>query len=393
MKNALIFSPNFIGHRQIYAFVCATVLRKLGYFVYLAGNFSEKLKNNFYLNKLESDSFIFKVDTNLYKGSGLEISNKEFLELQKKYNITLTIFTEADNHIPLFNNQMFNRVDRFQGITIGIFLRPYYFYHKLNFMNRLRYFKSLKSRLKSDIRFFHEVSNPGFRLLSSSLYLDEYFVSRHKKTIWLPDVFQQFADKLVIEDQSEQRIWIEKLNKFKKANTDSFFLLYFGTTQQRRGYDSLLKLAVENNMCFIHCGLRTEKANFKYNVNDLRSILEKENRLFETNEYITDPICIEYFFNSVSHIILPYVSFYGSSGVMLQALSYTIPVLVPDIGIIGYRVKKHNLGLTYNSENFEEQFSTFIKMPKNTFSKSIKDYMKEQSADRLESILINAFKG
>jgi hypothetical protein len=390
--NALIYSPSFAGHRQIYVFVLADILQKSGHAVYIAGNFSEKLINAFYIEKLKSDKSIIRIDTVDYEGHGQNISLDEVICLQKKYNINQTVFTEADNHIPLFNSQIFSGGKKILGRTCGIFLRPFYFYDKLNLIDKLRYIKRLKLKWKTDERFFFEILNPQFQLLDSSLYIDEYFVSKHRKTKWLPDVFQQYADKLVFEEQSEQRVWLERLNEFKNINKGQLFLLYFGTAQHRRGYDQLLKLAVDYKACFIHCGLRSGKNELNNNnVDELRNILEKENRLFETNEYITDPICIEYFFKSVSHLILPYNDFYGSSGVMLQALGYNIPVLVPDIGIIGYRVKKYNLGLTYSSESFGRQFLEFINTPKESYSESIESYMKLQSAYRLESILLQNF--
>jgi hypothetical protein len=73
---------------------------------------------------------------------------------------------------------------------------------------------------------------------------------------------------------------------------------------------------------------------------------------------------------------------------MLQALSYNIPVLVPEQGLIGYRVKKHNLGLTYSPSSFEEQFQKFFQTPAETFFESINNYMRLQSADQLESVLM-----
>ena len=78
---------------------------------------------------------------------------------------------------------------------------------------------------------------------------------------------------------------------------------------------------------------------------------------------------------------------------MLQALGYGIPVLVPDTGIIGYRTKKFNLGLTYTLNALEMQLLRFLKIPKETYKKSIDEYMKLQSVDRLKEVLINTFGG
>ena len=391
MKNALIFSPNFIGHRQVYVFVLVQELLKSGYKIIIAGNFSIKLNSTFYFDQLTDPDRIIRIDTSGFIGDGQGITNNEFIELQKKYNIELTIFTEADSHIPLFVSQLLFGSKRIAGRTIGIFLRPFYFYQELSLANKLRYLKQLHLKWKSDARLFHEILNPNFKLLSISLHLDDYFVSRHKKTIWLPDVFQQYADKMVVQEQSDERIWLKRLDEFKRINDGNIFLLYFGAAQQRRGYERLLKLAVDYKACFIHCGLRSKNKKDNFEADGYRGILEKENRLFETNEYLTDPVSIEYFFKSVTHIILPYIEFYGSSGVMLQALSYGIPVLVPDIGIIGHRVKKFNLGEIYGPESFEQQFLSFIKIPQDKYSKSIEEYMKLQSSERLAAVLMNAF--
>jgi len=59
MKNALLYSPGLAGHRQVYIFVLANILRKLSYSVYVAANFAEKPKSLFYLDKLRADPEIF----------------------------------------------------------------------------------------------------------------------------------------------------------------------------------------------------------------------------------------------------------------------------------------------------------------------------------------------
>jgi len=395
MKNALIFSLDFIGHRQIYVFVLSHILHELGYKLHIAGNFSEILNNSFYLDMLKHDEKILKINTTEIDDYGLGISNDAFVNLQNRYNIDLTIFAEADDHIPLFNSQIFFGKKRFRGRIIGIFLRPNYYNFNFNLISKIKYIKRLKRIWKSDMRLFYEVLNPHFKLLDVSLFIDDYFVTKNKMAKWLPDVFQQYADKLVLEEKAEQRTWIKKLEAFKNENKGSTLILYFGTAQKRRGYEELLKLSVENKACFIHCGVRNEKETYNTDTDELRKILEVDNRLFETNEYIADPVCIEYFFCSVSHLILPYKNFYGSSGVMLQALSYNIPVLVPNIGVMGYRTTKYNLGMTFSekSSSLTEQFNRFKETPKEIYRDSIEYYMNFQSSDQLKRVLVDAIIG
>lgn len=394
MPNALIYSPDFDGHRQVYVFVLAHNLRELGFNVAIAGDMKTRLLNSFYIDNLKKDGNIQFVDTSEYPEKGVEISPSEFIALQNSCNSDLTIFAEADNHISLFTSQMSGKQKRFRGKSAGIFLRPFYYYEKQGFLDKLRYLKHLPERWKTDEFLFHEYFLRRFSLLDAALYLDENFTAHHKKTIWLPDVFQEYTDQIIHDEKTGQREWIGKLNDFKKRNDGRFLFLYFGTDQYRRGYDALLKLALDKEGCFIHCGLNTGKEKSVHNVDQIRSELSDNGRLFETNQYIEDPSCVEYFFKSVSHLILPYRNFYGSSGIMLQALSYGIPVLAPENGVIGYRIRKYGLGSTYSEKNgssLDKEFDNFRKTDPEMYEENIKNYMKLQSADQLKKTLSKVF--
>lgn len=396
MQNALIFSPSFDGHRQVHVFVMVQVLEELGFNIFIAGNTQEKISNSFYIDKLKNKPAIRILDTNNYSDGGLKITLSEFVELQNKCEANLTIFAEADNHISLFNSQIFKKKSRLRGKVIGTFLRPFYYYRKTPFLDKLRFIKHFFSRWKKDEKLFFTFILKRFSLLDVSLSIDENFADHHPKFTWIPDVFQQYAEIIIKKNESPaQGEWIEKLKAFKEKNKDRFPFLYFGTAQYRRGYDVLLKLAEETGGCFIHCGLRDPDAKFSYNTDEIKSKLKNEGRLFETNEYIEDPVCIEYFFRSVSHLILPYTrNFFGSSGVMSQALEYGIPILAPDSGIMGHRIKKHRLGQTYSTskkDSLKLAFNDFKNMSPNEFRKDIRSYMKTQSTEYLRSTLLNSF--
>jgi len=394
MPKALIYSADLDGHRQVYVYVLSHLLSELEYSIFIACNLSEITSNSLYIEKFKSDSRITLIDTSIYAQGGLEITAREIIELQIKYDIELTVFAEADYHISLFNAQIYNKINRLYGRNIGIFLRPFYYYEKLNLIDKLRYIKRLKDNWKSNERLFHSLFMKQFKLLNSALYIDENFVLHHSFAKWLPDVFQQYADSLFSDEYSEQLIWIDKLNNFTQKNNGLFIFLYFGTSQKRRGYDLLLKMAVEQNGCFIHCGLRNLNEKFDFDIDKFRKTLYKKERILETDQYIADPKCIEYFFKSTNHLVLPYRHFYGSSGVMLQALSYGIPILTPEDGIMGYRVKKHNLGMTYKGDfnSLIEQFNKFKEMPKSSFTDSIGRYMNLQSVSNLKEVLVNEMK-
>ncbi|MEO9022641.1 MAG: hypothetical protein ABI237_17215 [Ginsengibacter sp.] len=396
-RNALIFSPGFDGHRQVYVFVIAHILKELDFNIYIAGNTKQKISNSFYIDKLNENPEINFIDTSKYAEGGLDITIQEFLELQNNLKTELTIFPEADHHLKLLASQISSKKNRLRGRTTGIFMRPFYFYRQsAGVLDKLRFLKHFRSRVKKDENVFYDFFLKRFHLLDTSLCIDENFVTHHPYLKWLPDVFQQYAESIVKDEKSEDRIWIEKLDKFKENNKDKFHFLYFGTSQYRRGYDILLNLAQKTGGCFIHCGLIDNKVQYDYDIHNLRASLSKDGHLFETNQYLADPLCIEHFFKSVSHLVLPYRQYYGSSGVMLQALDLGIPVLSPDSGIIGYRIKNHNLGLTYKDDGFsslETQFDLFKNIDPLSFKKSVNTYMDFQTIEQLKSVLINSFSG
>jgi hypothetical protein len=393
MPNALIYSPDLDGHRQVHLFVYAHILEQLHFKIFIAGNLKQIISNSFYIDKLKKNLNTNVLDTSKYTNGGIDITLSEFLELQNTCKPDLTIFAEADNHIPLFVSQI-SKKKRFSGKIVGLFLRPFYYYAQNGLYEKLRYLKHLPSKWKNDDQLFHEVFLRLFPLLDVALYLDENFVAHHRFSAWIPDMFQQYAELIVKDESSEQRGWIEKLEKFKERNNGRFLFFYFGTSQFRRGYDILLKMAQDYEACFIHCGLRNRTERFVYDVDELRSSLDKDGRLFETDLYIEDPLCIEYFFKSVSHLILPYRKFYGSSGVMLQALGYGIPILAPGNGIIGYWIEKYHLGITYDDRNESSlypQFDFFKKNDPKIFENNIKAFMSHQSTEQLKGVLLSTF--
>lgn len=397
MANALIYSANFDGHRQVYAFVLTDILQKSDYNVFIAGNLKSTGSDSFYIRKLSEDSSITFIDTSNYNNSGASITGIEFLELQNKCRADLTILAEADNHIALINSQLGNKSLKFRGRIMGIFLRPFFFYQKKSFLNHLKHFKNLSKTWRTDTGFFHKYILRYSKVLDAAFYIDEKFASTNSRIYrWLPDVFQQYAESILKEENADQNHWKEELNEFIGRNKGKFVFLYFGTAQARRGYDILMKMAVDHSGCFVHCGLSVATDSFGYDVQNLKDKLINSGSLFETREYITDPGCIEYFFRSASHIILPYRNFAGSSGIMIQALEYGIPVLVPDFGIIGHRVRKFGLGAVYNQNDergLDKSFIHFSKSEPSSYRHSIQQFMQYQSADLLQSVLEDAIAG
>jgi glycosyltransferase involved in cell wall biosynthesis len=396
MRSCLIYSPNLDGHRQVYALVMATVLHELGFKINIACNTKQIINNTFYVEKIKEIPDVSFIDLSKYNSGGYGISFEEFVKLQSEHKIDLTIFAEADPHISLFCSKIFQKRLQFRGRLVGVFMRPFYIYRYHSLLSILRFLKHFPSRWRKDERFFYDFILKQFSIFDALLSIDENFVSHHKHFTWLPDIFQQYADLIAPDENKGQQQWIDKLTDFINVNSNRFHFFYFGTAAARRGYDTLLNLAQEYDGCFIHYGLKGENQKYIYNTDQIKNVLQDTGRLFETNEYIIDPLTIKHFFKSSNLMLFPYRKFYGSSGVMLQALGYGVPVLSPDFGIMGQRVKKYSLGITYDEMNVNDmksQFELFRNQNPKSYEINIKNYMSFQTIDQLKSTLINSFTG
>jgi glycosyltransferase involved in cell wall biosynthesis len=217
---------------------------------------------------------------------------------------------------------------------------------------------------------FHEISLPYFKLLDIALTPDEVFVNAHlhiRQYHWFPDmIFPILPDDPSIE-QVELERWQPLLSRFLEANQDKEILFYFGLATRYKGYDTLLRLAFEENCCFIHCGLFDPTAKYDDDVEELRSRLRLQGSLFETEAYIQSYSTVRLFFEPCKYVVLPYRNHIGSSGIMLQAIHFRKPVLVPDSGLMAARTQQFQLGLTYHADDNQDLRSKW-KMLKNNLA-------------------------
>ena len=130
--------------------------------------------------------------------------------------------------------------------------------------------------------------------------------------------------------------------------------VYIGTNQARRGYDSLLRLAVaeEDAFCIAAAGSKVRRigsTSTRFVAN-----LRARGALLEMDGYYRCDATVDLFLNRAEVVVLPHRDHLGSSGVMLQALAAGRPVLVPDRGLMAHRVRTHSLGRTYRHEDWDD---------------------------------------
>ncbi|WP_421764129.1 glycosyltransferase [Ekhidna sp.] len=173
-------------------------------------------------------------------------------------------------------------------------------------------------------------------------------------------------------------------------------ILIVGTQTKRKGFDELVKLLkhsplVLNGIQFQFVG-RLSKDTEKY-----RSFVQAiKSDTFQWEEGFVTEERMMYNYQNCHYVILPYdKSFNASSGVMAYATSFGKPLISTTHGCIGYRVKKYEMGMSYNYGDIsglirilrsimEVDESTYLTMSKNALL-----FAREHSVDNFKNAISN----
>ena len=353
----LVFSPALGGHRQVYCRVLTDILHDSGCGVVLAGALRglEEPVRDALVDALRRRGPVELVDTSGLPRGGRDVGVDALGRLVREKAADITVLTEADDHVGLLTRQMLPG-RRLPGRRVGIFLRGTRHVHVGRgpdpWRNRLRRWRRGRVAWTTDPYTFHERLMPRVGLLDAALCLDEVFVGTHGRPYeWLPDIFASFDDRDWALGATE-RAWLERLREFCALQSGSEVLVYYGTAQARRGYPAIVRLAVDLEAGFVHCGARPPVDDPGGELARLRESLAKRGALLETDAYLSGFGVAREFMRAAPCAILPYRRHYVSSGVMLQALEAGRPVLVPERGLMAWRTRTFGLGRTYTEASY-----------------------------------------
>lgn len=397
LRRGLIVSPSLAGHRQVYCSVLTHLLLQEGLQVTVVTRpgIEQAALRGSYMDYYEAESRVSVVDDGSLGWGGLGNSRRRFSALIKANRPDLVVLLEADGQLSMLTSLALPIRTRRSYKMVGIFIRSTnYIYGDSRLRQLVGRGKSLPQPRRSDPVFFHEYLLSHRSPLDAALCLDEHFVEGHKEThAWLPDIYKPFSEVAAVYRDPERDLWTERMGEFSEKNKGRPFLVYFGAAQRRRGYHTLLQLARDEDAAFVHCGLRSDAQECGIDVAKVRDELRAQRRILETNSYIRDPVLIERFFRCSDRMVLPYDSFWGSSGVMLQALEYKLPVLVASRGLMGWRVRTGSLGATYAAGEYEDlraRFRSFSALPAVSFADDISRFMDPFRRAELERVLKTA---
>lgn len=346
----LVVSPSLQGHRVIYCRVLAGVLAEEGRRVVVAGDLRDgAVSGDPLVRDLGAREGVELVDLGELL-HGRAVPARDLAVLAARAGADTVLLAEADDFAGELG--LLRRVDGAPaGLrVVGLFVRS------TNYQYRARPTTVARARLTLKRRFgrgsgreeFHARALRGRGLVDAALVLDERYACEHPRThSWLPDIFREFDEPVAATDDETAR-WEQRLHVYLADAGARPVLVYVGTNQHRRGYDTLLRLALEVDGCVVHCGrfvLDGEPSDAE--VTALRAELEARRALFETGGPYVRPETAAVFLRAARCVVLPYRQHDGSSGVMLQALAAGRPVLVPDRGLMAYRARTFGLGVTF----------------------------------------------
>jgi glycosyltransferase involved in cell wall biosynthesis len=264
---------------------------------------------------------------------------------------------------------------------VGIFISCWCYSNSLNWLkiNILRIL--LKKKLKN---------------FDAQFWLDEYFAgtTNIKNSFWLPDISKSFNLKCdYIDDESD--LLCSYIDDFLLNNKGKEVLLFFGRDFNRKGFDYLVELALNDHQFIILRAGDSLGNDENRKLVPKMAVLENDARLLNLNYFIKSPKVIDKIFNSTNFIPLPYRDHYSSSGVMLQAMEFNKPVIVPDIGLMGKRVVDNNIGMTYRHKDFTDFKEAVYKMQKSydMYINNISNFYSQFSKENIFSHLDLMFNG
>ena len=374
MKKILLYSPDLIGHPRIYCRVIADALAQAPCELVIALGFSKEasLKDSPDLLPLANRNRVQMLDTRAHSQAGHpHLSAEELRELQARLRIDTTLFIEADKSNPEFLRIAKKLAPPLRGRNIGIFAKTAEWYPGEDSFSgeRLRLLApTLRTTLgnlkraifnrRQSARCFFEKTLIKHRVLDEIFVKDERLSLWHGPPVfWMPEISRPAPVEESPDEAAEFSRRESELRAFLSSNAGREPVLYFGDAAFYKGYDLFLEfIASTPSTCALHPGLSydaQQRSYFRNDVDLLRKRLRDEGRLYETNAYVHTQRLKELFFSKVRFYLTTHRLALSSSTV-IQALELGKPVLVPDRGLLGHRVRTNNLGDVYRYEDLAD---------------------------------------
>ena len=374
MKRILLYSPDVVGHPRVYCRVIADALATEPCQLVVAMGFTDEIGLNESpdIQPLSSRAGVQLVDTRTFSRTGKpHLTAEELVELQLHFDIDTTLFIEADKSKAEFFRIAAGEAPRLRGRNLGIFANTAEWYpgeDSFTGQRRTLLAPTVRTTLGNIKRaIFNRRQSASYfyeKIIIQSGVLDEILVKderlanwRGPPVHWMPEISRPTSVPESPEEAAEFLRRRSEIESFLASNQHREPVLYFGDAAYYKGYDLFLEFVASTpSTCAIHAGRSydaQQRSYFRCDVEALRAQMTREKRLYETNAYVHANRLKELLFGSIRLYITTH-RLALSSATVIQALELGKPVLVPDRGLLGYRVRKNNLGDVYSYEDLSD---------------------------------------
>ena len=387
MTRVLMAFNELVGHTPVYCVELCEYLLSRGFSVTVATNLA-RLPEYGQLERLAENPEVRFVPNAWTVGDRPVAQLRDLVSVVRQTSADIVLFPYVENALALLVANVSHPWRRIPARTVGLFIQSTNYMHRASACQTGRLGRIVERPLlalyehrplrPTQWRNFHEVLMGRFRVLDAALCLDEVFVARHSSRYgWLPDIVAPWSSGSG-EVVAETEEWQARIHSFMGDHPGRPVIVYLGLPDARRGYEELLRLTHTVGGCFIHCG----KLRDEYGMQSLPAIrdeLVSDSAILELEHFYQSLDTAAVTIEAAQCIPLPYRSSHlGSSGVMFQALAAGKPVLVPDRGLMGWRVGNFGLGLTFTTGDFHDmryKFSMLQATPPEFFADSIERFL------------------
>lgn len=352
----LLYSPNSGGHRLMYAVRFAEELHRCGWRVQFAYCGVLVGPNTAEYQRLEAkrvQQALLDCGIEPVELEAAAVSPRRefatFCALAIRLRPALTVMLDGDGSEYVFRRLMLTPWRRLPTSIAAFFIHTEY---------RDDYFMARRKRRRA--AFFYEVMLRYSPHLQSVLFSDERLVAEHRAAVGYGGRVHHLLEpgmpagagleeSVPVMDTAVRR----QLDSFLAEALPENVLMLWGDLENRKGFDWLLRLAVEvPEFRLVRIG-RT-KPNYFLRWPDIsrKETLYRENRILEIDSFAPTSV-FEDMVQRVRFVLMPYHKFFRTSGVMHEICLRGRPVVVPDDSLLGYRVRTYGLGRSYEAASYE----------------------------------------
>ena len=208
------------------------------------------------------------------------------------------------------------------------------------------------------------------------------------------------ADTEVLPEVTEKDVVLSKeAEKISKLAGGRCIFALVGHLSPRKNLLMFLRMAKEfdeNKAFFVLAGKLDLSAFRSEEQEEIKKLLAPSGRgnYYYKLEEVEDPAEFNGFLVCADVVFLVYRNFYHSSGLLAKAAFFGKPVLAAKGYCIGGRVERYGLGLTVESDNYEEILAAAKKMADEDFRRQLvqyacfKEYDRQNSHEALREALV-----